>query len=84
MLKNLTNADYNVPGFVENPTKASHEELFTSSGWTHASCLTMLEAYRELISPDAKARIARLEIFDEVEEWEMLMSHYCLTTATKS
>jgi tRNA wybutosine-synthesizing protein 4 len=83
MLKNLTNAGYNLPGFVDNPTKGEHVELFTASGWNEASCRTMLESYRELISPEDKARVAKLEIFDEIEEWEMLMSHYCLTVAHK-
>ena len=84
MLKNLTNAGYNLPGFVDNPTKEAHVELFTACGWREVSCRTMLEAYRELISQEAKARVAKLEIFDEIEEWEMLMSHYCLTLALQN
>ena len=44
---------------------------------------TMLAAYNNLVTPEEKVRIARLQIFDEIEEWNMLMSHYCLTIAEK-
>ena len=46
--------------------------------------ITMLQAYDQLVSKDEKLRVAKLEIFDEVEEWNMLMSHYCLTTAVRN
>ena len=29
-------------------------------------------------------RVARLEIFDELEEWVLIQQHYCLVTAVKS
>jgi [phosphatase 2A protein]-leucine-carboxy methyltransferase len=28
-----------------------------------------------------QARVGRLEIFDELEEWEVIMRHYCLVYA---
>ena len=43
----------------------------------------MLSVYDDYISIEEKHRIARLEIFDEIEEWQMLMSHYTLTVAVK-
>ena len=36
-----------------------------------------------LIPEELKKKIQKLEIFDEVEEWNLLMAHYCLTVATK-
>jgi hypothetical protein len=29
-------------------------------------------------------RVQKLEIFDELEEWDLLMKHYCLLIASKS
>jgi hypothetical protein len=36
------------------------------------------DAYKEMISADEKQRLQTLEPFDEIEEWELLMSHYSL------
>jgi O-methyltransferase involved in polyketide biosynthesis len=87
MLRNLTQAGYKVPGFVDNPERGDHIELFeTAAGAGESvsvSCRTMLECYKDedMVSNEKKARVARLEIFDEIEEWEMIMSHYCITRA---
>jgi tRNA wybutosine-synthesizing protein 4 len=48
------------------------------------SCITMLEAWNKLIDNNDKIRVSKLEIFDEIEEWNMLMSHYCLITALRN
>jgi hypothetical protein len=39
----------------------------------------MLSIYTHLIPPSEKTRINKIEMLDEVEEWEMLMSHYCVS-----
>ena len=36
-----------------------------------------------MIPMDLKRRVYKLEIFDEMEEWNLLLSHYCLTVATR-
>jgi hypothetical protein len=60
----------------------------TDTAGQHSSgsveCITMLQAWDTLVSPAEKRRVSKLEIFDEVEEWNMLMSHYCVTTATRN
>jgi tRNA wybutosine-synthesizing protein 4 len=35
--------------------------------------------YRSHLDPGDKARIERLEIFDEFEEWHMIQEHYAIT-----
>jgi hypothetical protein len=37
----------------------------------------------ESIDQVEKDRVAKLEIFDEFEEWNLLMSHYCLVVAKR-
>ncbi len=40
---------------------------------------SMDTVYRKHLDPRDKARIERLEIFDEFEEWHMIQEHYCIT-----
>jgi len=41
--------------------------------------------YKQKLVPDTeKARIEKLEIFDEFEEWNLLQSHYCLCLSARS
>ena len=44
-----------------------------------AECFTMSEVYSSHLDAKERARIERLEMFDEFEEWNMLQSHYCLS-----
>lgn len=44
---------------------------------------TMTTVYNQLLGKADKARIERIEIFDEFEEWDMLQSHYCLCLGKK-
>jgi len=44
----------------------------------------MLQAYEGMISTTNKARLNRLEMLDEsLEEWSLIMSHYCVSVAAK-
>lgn len=81
MLRNLTAGRFHVPGFVDFPTLETQIERFLNTGWSNARCINMLSVYDNYISIEERRRIARLEIFDEIEEWQMLMSHYSLTIA---
>ena len=44
---------------------------------------SMLTMYDRHISPEERKRVAKLEIFDELEEWRLLMAHYCFTVAVR-
>ena len=83
MQQNIAFAGYCVPGFFEFPTLESQQTKFLSTNWSSARAITMLRAYETLIPKDELKRVSRLEIFDEVEEWQMLMSHYSLSLAVK-
>ena len=43
-----------------------------SGGWNQASSVDMDEIYRLHLDKADKARVERLEIFDEFEEWHMI------------
>ncbi len=48
---------------------------------------TMLQLYNfrdGIIDEKERKRIEQLELFDEVEEWNLIMGHYCMTICTVS
>ena len=83
MLKNLTEAGFRIPGLTDYPTFDSLRQRFLQNSWENSSVSSMLEIFRKNTSKEELKRIQKLEIFDEVEEWNMLMDHYGLTVATK-
>lgn len=48
------------------------------AGMTSSECYDMSQIYAKTLDQQEKARIEKLEIFDEFEEWELLQKHYCL------
>ena len=43
----------------------------------------MNQVYSRFISREEQRRIARVEIFDELEEWHLIQSHYAITVAVR-
>lgn len=74
---------FKVPGFTQYPDLPSHSARFIESGCDVAHACTMLTIYNNLIPLSEKTRINRIEMLDEIEEWEMLMSHYCVSIGIK-
>ena len=44
----------------------------------------MNAVYDAVLSAEEKSRVHRLEIFDELEEWRMIQSHYFLLWAFRT
>eukprot|EP01031_Cornospumella_fuschlensis_P029024 gene29024-35033_t len=84
MVKNLEGAGFHIPGIVDFPTVAAHNDRFVQHNWETAHTVTMKQFYARCISDEEKARLRGLEMFDEIEEWNMLMDHYTFTVATKN
>ncbi|KAF9438073.1 hypothetical protein BGZ76_009854 [Entomortierella beljakovae] len=80
MLKNLRAREIELPGIYAYPTLKSQEERFLSRGWTAAKAVSMNTLLDSLPDEEMK-RISKLEIFDEVEEWQLLAEHYCVAWA---
>ena len=83
MVENLKAAGHGVPGIIDYPSLESQEQRFLENGWDTAVSETFLQAFDTMISGELKKKIYKLEIFDELEEWSLLMAHYSLTVATK-
>ena len=83
MVENLQAAGHRVPGIIDYPSLESQQEKFLKNGWETSISETFLQAFDTMISAELKKKICKLEIFDELEEWSLLMAHYSLTVATK-
>ncbi|MEW5297761.1 MAG: hypothetical protein WDW36_000945 [Sanguina aurantia] len=79
MVSNLESRGCPLRGLAATPTLAAHQQRFTSNGWQRATSLDLDTLYSSYLDPKDKARIERLEIFDEFEEWHLIQSHYALT-----
>lgn len=65
------------------PTVTAHETRCVQVGWTRARAMTMLRYYDRIISATERARVSRLAMLDELEEWQMLLEHYCIMLAVR-
>ncbi|KAF9578598.1 hypothetical protein BGW38_005520 [Lunasporangiospora selenospora] len=80
MLRNLKARQIELPGIHAYPSLKSQEERFMSRGWISAKAVDM-NTLHDSISEAEMKRISALEIFDEVEEWQLLAQHYCIAWA---
>ncbi|KAG0244104.1 S-adenosyl-L-methionine-dependent methyltransferase [Mortierella sp. GBAus27b] len=80
MLRNLKARQIELPGIHAYPSLKSQEERFLSRGWLAAKAVTMNVLYN-ILEEDEVKRTSNLEIFDEVEEWQLLADHYCVAWA---
>ena len=71
-----------VPGMQNFPTLASQEQAFKEQTWSRAKALSMLSVYNTVLSGKDRQRVSKLEMFDEIEEWELIMQHYSMTLAS--
>ncbi|KAK3818994.1 MAG: S-adenosyl-L-methionine-dependent methyltransferase [Benniella sp.] len=80
MLRNLKARQIELPGIHAYPSLKSQEERFLARGWLAAKAVNMNTLHSSLQDDEMK-RISSLEIFDEIEEWQLLADHYCVAWA---
>ncbi|CAG8490604.1 19164_t:CDS:2, partial [Racocetra persica] len=83
MLQNLKHRNIELRGIHAYPDLKSQKDRYLSRGWTHAEAVDMNEIYDFYIDPKEHIRISKLEMLDELEEWHLLASHYCIAWAYK-
>jgi len=90
MVENLENRGCQLLGIHECPSIESQKErmqkLLEAEGVSvKTECIAMNKLYRDKLNGEGeRTRIEKIELFDEFEEWELLLSHYCLCLATRS
>jgi O-methyltransferase involved in polyketide biosynthesis len=70
--------------FSHTRTLSQQLNKLTSQGWQTAMGCDMWTAYNmnTLVSPQERMRANASEMLDEVEEWMLIMQHYCILVAT--
>lgn len=72
-------------GMRKYPDLVSQKQRFETCGWA-ASCraFTMLELFHECLSKRRIAALQRVELLDEMEEFNLLLRHYCVVIAIEN
>ena len=83
MVRNLEARGAALHGVYSTPTLAAHEERLTKCGFTRAFAADLNAVYRKHLDPADRRRIEALELFDEFEEWHLIMGHYCVAVGVK-
>jgi tRNA wybutosine-synthesizing protein 4 len=83
MVENLTRRGCRLETLLKYPTLEAQRQRYIDAGWTHVRANTMLDVHRLALDAADRQRAERLEIFDEVEEWRLIQSHYTLVVAQK-
>ncbi|KAJ3299696.1 hypothetical protein HK104_007624 [Borealophlyctis nickersoniae] len=83
MLQNLKTRNIELPGIHTYPTLDSQRQRYLTAGWDRSGAIDLNEFWERQVPDEEKARINRLEIFDEVEEWRLLSAHYCVSWGVK-
>ncbi|GAX79303.1 hypothetical protein CEUSTIGMA_g6744.t1 [Chlamydomonas eustigma] len=79
MCSNLESRGCPLRGIISTPTLEAHCQRMRIGGWSDAKSHDMDTIYKLYLDPVDRARMERLEIFDEFEEWHMIQEHYSIT-----
>ncbi|KAI8816993.1 S-adenosyl-L-methionine-dependent methyltransferase [Fimicolochytrium jonesii] len=80
MAQNLRGRGIELRGWREWPDLKAQKRRFGECGWEEAGAVDM-NMFWEGLGVEERGRISKLEIFDEVEEWQLLSDHYCVSWA---
>ena len=83
MVRNLEMRGCPLKGLKGCPDMAAQQARLQKAGWEVTQVMTMSDVYGRL-GDDTIKRVAKLEIFDEFEEWNLIMGHYCMAVAHKA
>ncbi|TPX65895.1 hypothetical protein CcCBS67573_g07994 [Chytriomyces confervae] len=85
MMDNLKMRKIMLPGLLAYPSLECQKKRFFDSGYVlNATAVTMLDQYEIHTPLEERHRVSKVEMFDEVEEWQLMASHYCIAWACQS
>ena len=84
MERNLVQAGVGLPDSCLRTTRTLEEQLdkLVRSGFSHAAGCDMAQAYETVMTQAQRTKANQCEFLDELEEWLMIMRHYCFVVAT--
>jgi [phosphatase 2A protein]-leucine-carboxy methyltransferase len=84
MMSNLRARNVSLPGAKPYPSLESLPSRFLRHGFTSAKALTLRNIRSNYIEPSELERISSLEMLDEVEELNLVLEHYAITSGVKT
>jgi tRNA wybutosine-synthesizing protein 4 len=78
MMENLQRRGCELKGIRVHPDLLSEERRFTGLGWVECTALDMNDIYAKVIPEEQRLAAEKLELFDEFEEWYLILAHYCM------
>ncbi|KEY65545.1 hypothetical protein S7711_08226 [Stachybotrys chartarum IBT 7711] len=78
MVSNLAARNVHMPTLESYPNNEAQVSRLRQAGFESARCKTIKDIWSTWIMPREKERVDALEGLDEVEEWELLASHYAI------
>ncbi|KAL3896722.1 MAG: hypothetical protein SGCHY_003887 [Lobulomycetales sp.] len=79
MLENLGNRGISLPGIRACPTIQAQLDRYKEGGFQGSGAIDMHDLHQHCMLPDTKARLDGIERLDELEEWNLLSRHYCVS-----
>lgn len=81
MVKNIAQRGSPLLGIDRYPSVPSQMDRFRVLGWEFVEGMSMLQAFVGCVGADERLRMNSVELLDEVEEWQLIMAHYCVVLA---
>lgn len=78
MRRNLEARGAPLYGLAETPTLAAHEARLARCGFERTGAADLKRVYERHLDPAERRRVEGLEMFDEFEEWHLIMAHYAI------
>jgi len=69
---------------IQTRTLEQQFQKLKCTGFDQLLGCNMMEAYESIVTPQQRIRANQCEMLDEIEEWILIMRHYCFIVAGKS
>ena len=85
MLANISARGCTLHSIASYPSTETQQARYEQRGFSKVTAQNMNRLWDRLVVSNAAAAryVMNLEIFDEVEEWQMLQDHYCFVVAIR-
>ena len=80
MMKNVSSRGCAFAGIRDTPNVRGATERYVEKGWKRGAAYDMNQVSARLDASE-RAKIERIERFDEFEEWRLIMAHYFVSFA---
>lgn len=82
MLNNLEKRGCPLLSIKKYPDLQSQIQRFQNLGWQFVQAFDMKTIYNTILEKKKVLRVAKLEMLDEFEEWDLIQEHYCIVWAS--